>query len=144
MIIRACIYQRTNSKFTKYKSEFLQEQRKHSKENYGPDCTVSNTKFSSVTLNELAMKARERILWFRVSIKQPIKDWYQSKWGPNDETMFRIHMSKQIKFSDFSEYFHWSQRTKKKNINYTMNDVRGCFLGLSHSTTPAAVTTNKI
>ena len=46
----------------KYKSEFLQEQRKHSKENYGPDCTVSNTKFSSVTLNELAMKARERIL----------------------------------------------------------------------------------
>ena len=28
----------------------------------GPDCTVSNTKFSTVTLNELAMKARERIL----------------------------------------------------------------------------------
>ena len=27
---------------------------------YVPDCTVSNTKFSSVTLNELAMKARER------------------------------------------------------------------------------------
>ena len=28
----------------KYKSEFLLEQRKHSKEEYGPDCTVSNTK----------------------------------------------------------------------------------------------------
>ena len=27
----------------------------------GPDCTVSNIKLSSVTLNELAMKARERI-----------------------------------------------------------------------------------
>ena len=25
-----------------------------------------------------------------------------------------------------------------------MDDVRGCFLGLPHSTTPAAVTTNKI
>ena len=32
------------------------------KDEYGPDCTVSNTKFSSVTLNELAIKARERIL----------------------------------------------------------------------------------
>ena len=41
--------------FMKYKSEFLKEQRKHSKEEYGPDCTVSNTKFSSVTLNELAL-----------------------------------------------------------------------------------------
>ena len=28
----------------------------------GPDCTVSNNKFSSVTLNELATKARESIL----------------------------------------------------------------------------------
>ena len=46
----------------KYKNEFLYEQRKQSKEKYGPDCTVSNTKFSSVTLNELATKARERIL----------------------------------------------------------------------------------
>ena len=27
----------------------------------GSDCTVSNNKFSSVTLNELAMKARESI-----------------------------------------------------------------------------------
>ena len=46
----------------KYKSEFLYEQRKHSKEEYGPDCKVSNTKFSSVILKKLAMKARERIL----------------------------------------------------------------------------------
>ena len=30
-------------------------QRKHSKEEYRPGCTVSNTKFSSVTLSELAM-----------------------------------------------------------------------------------------
>ena len=28
----------------------------------GPDCTVLNNKFSSVTPNELAMKARESIL----------------------------------------------------------------------------------
>ena len=35
---------------------------KHSKEKYGPHCTVSNTKFSSVTLNELVMKAKEKIL----------------------------------------------------------------------------------
>ena len=35
-------------------------QSKRSKEEHGPDCTVSNTEFSSVTLNELAMKARER------------------------------------------------------------------------------------
>ena len=37
----------------KYKSEFLEELRKNSKEGYGPDCTVLNTKFSSVTLNEI-------------------------------------------------------------------------------------------
>ena len=42
---------------------------KISKEEYGPDCTVSNTKFSSVTLNELAMKAKEKILQFRVSTR---------------------------------------------------------------------------
>ena len=35
---------------------------KNNKEEYGPDCTVSNTKLSSVTLNELAIKVRERIL----------------------------------------------------------------------------------
>ena len=28
----------------------------------GPDCTVSNNQYSSVTLNELALKAREIIL----------------------------------------------------------------------------------
>ena len=27
----------------------------------GPDCTVSNKKFSSTTLNKLAMKAREKV-----------------------------------------------------------------------------------
>ena len=32
----------------------------------------------------------------------------------------------------------------KLNINCTMDDVRGRFLGLPHGTTPAAVTTNKI
>ena len=32
----------------------------------------------------------------------------------------------------------------KKNINCTMDDVRGCFLGLPHSTTPAAVAKSKI
>ena len=33
---------------------------------------------------------------------------------------------------------------QKKNKNCTMDDVRCCFLGLQHSTTPAVVTTNKI
>ena len=34
-----------------------------SRENeYGSDCTVSNTKFPSVTLNKLPIKARERIV----------------------------------------------------------------------------------
>ena len=28
-------------------------------------------------------------------------------------------------------------------MNYTMDDVRGLFLGMPHGTTPAAVTTNK-
>ena len=32
----------------------------------------------------------------------------------------------------------------KKKINCTMDDVRGCFLGLPHITAPAAVTPNKI
>ena len=36
-------------------------EKKHLNEEYGAHCTVSNTKFSSVTLNKLAMKARERI-----------------------------------------------------------------------------------
>ena len=44
----------------KYKSALIKEQRKYSKAEYGPDCTVSNTKFSSVNLNELAVKARVR------------------------------------------------------------------------------------
>ena len=35
---------------------------------------VSNTKLSSVTMNELAMKDRERIQLFRVSIKQQKKE----------------------------------------------------------------------
>ena len=33
---------------------------------------------------------------------------------------------------------------QKNNINCTIDDVRGCFLGLPHGTTPAAVTTNEI
>ena len=32
---------------------------------------------------------------------------------------------------------------KRKNINCTMDDIRGLFLGMPHGTTPAAVTTNK-
>ena len=32
---------------------------------------------------------------------------------------------------------------KVKNINCTMDDVRGRFLGLPHGTTPVTVTTNK-
>ena len=44
----------------KYASEFLDEQRKHSNEVYVPDCTVSYTIFSSVTLIDLAKKASTR------------------------------------------------------------------------------------
>ena len=78
-----------------YRASFRAE--KTFKKEYGPDYTVSNTKFSSVTLNELTMNTREKI-----------------------------------------------SKGQKKNINCTMDDVRGCFLGLPHSTTPAAETTNKI
>ena len=34
-------------------------------------------------------------------------------------------------------------KDQKQNINCTLDDVRGYFLGPSHSTIPAAVTTNK-
>ena len=34
-------------------------------------------------------------------------------------------------------------KDQKQNINCTMDDVRGLFLGMPHGTTPAAVTTNK-
>ena len=41
---------------------------------HGPDCTVSNDKFSSVTLNELAMKARESILYLEFQQGSQSKD----------------------------------------------------------------------
>ena len=34
------------------------------KKEFGPDCTVSNNKFSSRTLNELTMKAREGMIQY--------------------------------------------------------------------------------
>ena len=58
------------------------------KKESGSDCTVSNSKFSFVTLNELATKARERNFEFQQDSQS--KDRYKSKWGPNNETLFRI------------------------------------------------------
>ena len=54
---------RLKQKQIKYENQFLKEQRKHSKE-YWPDCTVSNTKFSFMTLNELAKRKDTVILSF--------------------------------------------------------------------------------
>ena len=72
----------------------------------GPDSTVSNNQFSSVTLNELAMNARKRAYY---NFK-----FHKSKWCQNSTNLFRIHESKPLIFSDFSEYYRSFQRTKVK------------------------------
>ena len=89
----------TTNKNTKVRS-FKSSQNIQKKER-GSDSTVWNNKFSSVTLNELAMKARDSSFNKAVNLKTDIN----FKWGPNSKNLFRIHGSKLIIFSDFSEYF---------------------------------------
>ena len=91
----------------------------------GPDTSFSNNNFSSVTLNELALKARGSAISI---FNKPIN----TKWGPNTTKMFRIYDFKSVIFSDSSEYF-----------SYTMDDAWRYSLGLPQGTTPAALTTNK-
>ena len=50
----------TNKKQTKVRS--FESNENIQKKEGGPECTVSNNKFSSVTLHELAMIARKSIL----------------------------------------------------------------------------------
>ena len=71
------------------------------KKEFGSDRSVSNTKFSSVTLNEPAMKARERMLKF-VFNKSSIQRHIHPN-GPNRKKL--LTWSKPIIFSDLSEYF---------------------------------------
>ena len=54
--------------------------------------TVSNNKFSVVSLN-------------KVAIFQQGSQSEDSKWGPNIGNLFKIPGSKPIIFSDISEYF---------------------------------------
>ena len=49
------------------------------------------------------------------------------KFGPNSKKMFRIYESKPKKFSDFSQYFCYSQKTNIK-IQSAIDDVLGFFL----------------
>ena len=51
-----------NVKPVRILNEFLEEQLKHTKEKRAPGRSVSNDKFSRVTLNALTAKAREAIL----------------------------------------------------------------------------------
>ena len=67
-------------------SEYVQ------KKEGGPNCTVSNNKFSVVSLN-------------KVAIFQQGSQSKDSKWGPNIGNLFKIPGSKPIIFSDISEYF---------------------------------------
>ena len=71
----------------------------------GSDRSVSDNQSSSVTLNELAMKARKSYCNFKLQQRSHI----MSDIIPNEVQMifklFRIYESKTIIFSDFSEYF---------------------------------------
>ena len=70
----------------------------------GPDRSVSDNQFSSVTRNKLAMKARKSYCNFK--FKQ--RSHSMTDINPNEVQMFelfRIYESKPMIFSDFSEYF---------------------------------------
>ena len=83
----------------------------------GPDRSVSDNQFSSVTLNELAVKARKDTVLSSFS-KEVIHLLTLIEMGSKLLKLLRIYGSKHIIFSDFSEYFCWSQRTKSKKIRY--------------------------
>ena len=86
-------------------SYFKSSENIHKKEG-GSDSTVSNNQFSSVTLNEIAMNARKRAYYnfeFQRGIQS--KYSYKSKTCQNSTNLLRIHESKPLILSDFSEYF---------------------------------------
>ena len=83
-------------------SENIQKKEKEG----GPDSTVSNNQFSSETLNELTMNARERA-YYNSNFGEAVnpKTNINPKGGQNSTNLFRIYESKPLIFSDFSEYF---------------------------------------
>ena len=73
------------------------------KEEGWPDRPVSDNQSSSVTLNELARKARKSYCNFKLQQRSHIMT-SKSKGGQIIE-LFKIYESKPMIFSDFSEYF---------------------------------------
>ena len=71
----------------------------------GPDISVSDNQSSSVTLNELALKARKyTVFYFEFQQgSHTLTDINRNEVQITE--LFRIYGSKQIIFSDFSEYF---------------------------------------
>ena len=70
----------------------------------GPDISVLYNQISSVTLNELAMKARKSYCNFKLQHGSHT----MTDINPNEVKkvkLFRMYESKPIIFSDFSEYF---------------------------------------
>ena len=73
---------------------------------FGPDCTVSITKFSSVTLNDLTMEGRRKDTVISSCNKSTNKPTDINPIGVKiKKTLFRMHGSQQINCSDISEYF---------------------------------------
>ena len=62
-----------------------------------PDRSASNNQLCLLALDDLAIKAKESILQFRVSATQSIQQ------GPNSRELIGIYESKPMIFSDFSE-----------------------------------------
>ena len=54
------------------------------KKECGPDRSVSDNQSSSVTLNELAVKAIMIYCNFEFQQTKSYNDWYKSKWGSNN------------------------------------------------------------
>ena len=74
------------------------------KKECGPDRSVSDNQSSSVTLNELATKARKSYCNFKFQQTSHI----MTDINPNEVQMIkmlRIYESKPIMFSDFLKYF---------------------------------------
>ena len=98
-----------NLKMSSFKSsEIIQ------KKEGGPDRSVSDNQSSSVTLNELALKAKITYCNFEFQQRSHTKTNMKIQIGFKWLKLFRINESKPIIFSEFSEYFYWSQRTKSK------------------------------
>ena len=75
------------------------------KKDGGPDISVSDNQSSSVTLNELAMKAKITYCNFEFQqISHTMTDINQNE--VQRLKLFRINESKPVIFSEFSEYFY--------------------------------------